>query len=691
MECLNPVRAVLLCLVLYGSLARADEGMWTFDHFPAATVADRYGVTTDARWLDHLRAASVRLTSGCSASVVSKDGLVLTNHHCVVDCVQTMSTAGRNYVAQGFLTRSRAEEQKCPGMQAEVLRDIAEVTPEVTAAIAAAGKRDVVKARDAAIAALEERSCKDQPEARCEVVTLYQGGQYKLYKYRKYSDVRLVFAPEFAVSFFGGDPDNFNFPRFCLDSAFVRLYEGGKPAAVADWLEWRRSAPQAGEPVFVSGNPGATSRMDTLAQLDLRRDWRQPTLLLIWAELRGRLLQYSAQGPEQARTATDLLFRIENSYKGFYGRERALMDPEFYAVKVREERELRARVAASPTLAKEVGDPWAEISRATDRYHEIYHKRLLLESMAGAYSQLYRSAVTLVRGAEERAKPSGDRLREYSDTSLPLLEAELLDPRPVYPDIERITLELALLKAREYLTVDSPEVRTLLGRESPQQLAGRLVGGSRLGEAKVREQLWKGGQTAIAASDDPMIRFVRATDANARAVRQSYEQDVEGPVTRATERIARARFAVYADALYPDATFTLRLSFGSVQGWTYQGRSVAPVTNFGGLYERATGVEPFALPKRWLEAKGRIDPATPLDLSATVDIIGGNSGSPLVDASGRVLGAIFDGNIHSLGGDFGYDGRLNRAVAVSSVAITTALRKVYGVEQLADELEGAPR
>ncbi len=667
--------------------AHADEGMWTFDHFPASKVNARYGFAPDEAWLDQVRNSAVRLTSGCSASVVTKDGLVLTNHHCVVACEQTMSTAEQDYVAQGFLTHARTEERQCPGMQAEILRQISDVTQRVQSAIAAGDPKEAIKSRDAATAKIADEACQGDATSRCQVISLYQGGQYKLYKYRKYSDVRLVFAPEFAISFFGGDPDNFNFPRYCLDSAFVRLYENGQPAQTATHLKWRRDAPAAGEVVFVAGNPGSTSRLDTRSQLEMQRDWEIPVRQLVRSELRGRLSEYSQLGAEQKRTAGETLFFVENSFKAYYGQERALLDSAFFARLAAQKNELRSRVAANAQLAAQIGDPWKQIDAAIESYQQIYLAHDFLEERAGSISRLFQYARTLVRGGVERTKPSSERLREYAESDLPLLEKELLDPQPVYPDLERIGLTLWLSKTREYLTVDNPLVRHLLGTESPQALAERLVFGTHLADPKVREALWRGGAPAVETSDDPLIRFVRATDADARALRTRYEQEVEGPITRGQEKLARARFKVYGESVYPDATFTLRLSYGSVQGWTYHGETVTPFTNFGGLYARATGSEPFRLPQRWLDAKSRIDPRTPLDVSTNNDIIGGNSGSPLIDREGRVVGAIFDGNIHSLGGDFGFDPRLNRSVAVLTAAIGAALRNVYELPALADELE----
>lgn len=688
MRALPVLFATLLAGLLPGAPARADEGMWTYDHFPAASVQARYGVATDARWLAHLQGASVRLSSGCSGGIVSAAGLLVTNQHCVLACVQGASAAGRDYVADGFLSRRREEERACPGLEAQVLQSITDVTARIDRAAAAAGGAELPRARRAAIDALEAEACRDRPDALCEVVALYGGSRFDLYRYRVYGDVRLVFSPELGVSFFGGDLDNYNFPRYCLDSAFLRLYAAGRPAATPDYLRWRTAPPRPGEAVFVSGHPGSTSRQLTTAELAMQRDWFIPTRQLVRAELRGRLLQYAAGGPEQARVATDTLFDVENKFKWFYGRGRALADPQFFALKQREEDALRTAVAADPALAAATGNPWGEIAAAIDRYREIFLRHEFLEARAGSVSDLYHDAVLLVRAAAERERPSGERLAEYAEARLPLLEKQLLEVREFYPDIERIGLELWLAKASEYLSPDSPEVRALVGGETPAQVAARLVGGTRLADPAQRAALWHGGRAAVEASDDPLIRFVRANDAAARAVRQDFERGVEGPIAAAAQRIARARFAAYGETVYPDATFTLRLTFGQVAGWREQGREVAPLTDFGGLYARATGAGAFALPSRWRAAQARIDPRTPLDFVATFDTANGDSGAPVVDGDGRLLGVAFDGNLHSLGGEYGYDGRDNRGIAVTSVAITSALRRVYGLEALADELDG---
>ena len=680
--------ALLLAAGLGAANARAEEGMWTFDNFPAAAVKAKYGVTIDRPWLDHVRGAAVRLSIGCSASVVSGQGLVLTNHHCVADCAQNLSTPQTDYISQGFSAPARRDEKLCPGMQAEILLSIADVTDRVSNAFVGKTGREYLQARDAEVAAIEKAACagKEATE-RCQVITFYQGGQYKLYTYRKYSDVRLVFAPEFQMAFFGGDPDNFNFPRYDLDFSFLRLYENGQPAVTPDHLSWNPAPPRPGEPVFVAGNPGTTNRLLTADQLVSLRSFVLPDTLLQFSEIRGRYLRFAAESAEHARIVNHDLFGTENSFKALRGQFQALNDDRFIASKREADAALKAKVAADPSLRAATGDPWAEIARVQPRRAALYDAFTLLEGRAGYGSELFRYARALVRAAEERPKPNGERLPEYTDSRLPLLQKTLLDATPIETEVERLDLEFWLAKLREYMTADAPETRAMLGRDSPEALADRLSR-SKLGDPAVRQALWTGGLAAIQASEDPMIRYVLQTDGAAREVRRTYEAEVSGPTDRAQEAIAKARFAAYGTSVYPDATFSLRLSYGAVEGWTYQGRTVEPFTRLGGLYERATGQPPFDLPQRWVDARARLALDTVFDISTSNDIIGGNSGSPLINGRGEVIGAVFDGNIHSLGGAYGYDGAVNRAVAVSTAAISEALTKVYERQDLVRELAG---
>ena len=588
---------------------------------------------------------------------------------------------GTDYVANGILVDDRKAERTCPGQQAEIVTAIVDVTPRVKAAIGDATGLALTKARDAAISGIESEGCADKATTRCQVVTLYGGGQYKLYKYRKYSDVRLVFAPEYAIGQFGGDPDNFNFPRYGLDAAFLRLYENGKPLVTPQHLKWAARAPIPGELVFVAGNPGSTSRLLTQSQLAFRRDVQIPATLLYLSELRGRLIGAMIGDAEKTRTGGEELFRLENSFKVYVGQEQSLLDPPFAAKLAASERDLRAKAAGNAA----VGDPWASVDAATAAHRAIYAPYTWLETRA-EQPALLKYARQIVRAAEERPKPSTDRLPDYGDSRLPLLEKTVTDSKPVYPWLEELETSYYLSKAREALTADDPRVKVLLGRDSPETVAHRLVSGTKLADPAVRKALWDGGLAAVRASDDPMIRFVLETDPQARAVRQRYLAEVEGPTAAAQSKLAQARFAAYGDTLYPDATFTLRLSYGTVTGWKEGEHDIAPTTNFAGLYDRATGQEPYALPARWLEAKGRLNPATVFDFSTSNDVIGGNSGSPVVARDLSVIGALFDGNIHSLGGSFGYDPMLNRSVVVSTGAVQEALAKVYRANTLLKEL-----
>jgi hypothetical protein len=662
------------------SAAQADEGMWTFDAFPAAKMRADYGWAPDQPWLDHVRAAAVRLTGGCSASFVSSDGLILTNHHCAIDCLQNLSTAKNDLVANGFTAGARERERMCPGQQAEVVTAIADVTPQVKAAIGSATGQAAVKAQDAKIAEIETAGCPDTKDTRCQVVKLYGGGQYKLYTYHKYSDVRLVWAPEFQAAFFGGDPDNFNFPRYALDASFLRAYENGKPAATPDHLQFNPRAPVDGEATFVVGNPGGTERLATLDQLAFQRELALPVTIATNSELRGRLLSAMESSPVKAREGADTLFGIENSLKVYIGRGKALDDPAFMKTLADAEAALRARSAGDPSL----GDPWAAIAGADQAYRNLY---LANRFVTPRNSDLYGYALRLVRAAEERTKPNSERLPAYTESRLPLLEKEVLDPEPIYPWLETLMLEWSLSKAREYLGADDPDTKLLLGRESPEGLAARLVKGTRLASPAVRKALWAGGKAAIDASTDPMIVYARRLDARQRELQQLYNARYDAPVTAAQAKLSQARFAAYGNTLYPDATFTLRISYGKVLSWIERGQQVPTRTTMAGAFSRATGAQPFKLANAFAANAARIDKTVVYDFVTTNDIIGGNSGSPVLDRSGTVIGAAFDGNIHSLGGDYGYDPLLNRTVVVSMAAVEEALKHIYPAPALLAELE----
>lgn len=668
--------------------ARADEGMWTFDAFPAAKMQAKYGFAPDQAWLNRVQQSAVRLTSGCSASFVTGTGLIMTNWHCVSDCVANLSSADKDYGLNGFLAATLVDEKACPGMEAEVLVSITDVTAKVKAATEGVALANVAQVRSVAISRLEDEACAgtDKEKFKCDIISLFRGGQYKVYKYRTYKEVRLVFSPENAMGFFGGDPDNFNFPRFNLDGAFLRAYENGAPITTAAFLPWTTQTPKEDDIVFVAGNPGSTERLRTTSQLKFQRDYVLNTRQLIRSELRGRLVEYRTKGPEQKRSAEDQLFGVENSYKAQYGQQRALMDPQFFAIKEREEAELKRRVRASPALRRDIGDPWSEIDAALIIQRELFLQNEFLEARAGSISSLYGIARQLVRMANERAKPAAERLAGYSDSGLANIERQILTEVPVYKDQEVIGLELWLSKAREFLTADDPAIKRLLGAQSPEGLAARAIAGTKLDQKAERQALITGGKAAIDASTDPLIVLARRAETDARAINVRMNQQVNGQISRAAERIAKARFAVYGNSVYPDATFTLRLSYGVVKGWTYGGVVVPPTTTIAGYYERGTGEFPFVVAPSWVAARTSLDMTVPFNISTTNDIIGGNSGSPLIDRQGRIVGAAFDGNIHSLGGNYAYDERLNRTVSVTTAAMTEALTKVYKADRLVAEL-----
>ena len=663
--------------------AHAEEGMWTIDAFPADTMAKEYGWSPDQKWLDRVRDSAVRLTGGCSASFVSGEGLILTNHHCVASCVQNNSTEANDLLNKGFIAALRAQELKCPGQQAEVVTLIKDVTADVKGAIGTSTGEALTKARDARIAELEKAGCTDAATTRCQVISLFGGGQYKLYTYRKYSDVRLVWAPEDRAATFGGDPDNFNFPRYSLDASFLRAYENGKPVKSPVFLKWNPRNPQAGEATFVVGNPGSTSRLYTMSQIAYEREVRLPVIVTTFSELRGRLIAKMQESPEKYREGLDELNGLENSLKVYIGRVKALGDPAFVKRLADAEIELRARSAGNAAI----GDPWSDIDAAMVAARETYIARNFINPSSGLFGYAQR----LVRAADERAKPNGERLPGYTDSALPLLEKQVLDEEPVYPWLEQLTLEWSLSKAREYLGADDADTKLLLGKESPEQLAARLITGTRLGDPAVRKALWEGGAAAIAASSDPMIIYARQLDARSRELTRIGNARVNGPLAGAGAKLTSARFAAYGDKLYPDATFSLRISYGRVAGWTERGAAVPPVTTLGGTFDRATGNEPFDLAPGFAANQARIDKAAVYNFVTTNDITGGNSGSPVIARDGSVIGAAFDGNIHSLGGNYGYDGTLNRTVVVSTAAVQEALRTIYPAPALVAELAGKKR
>jgi hypothetical protein len=668
--------------------ARADEGMWLFNNPPQRILREQHGFEAGDAWLVHLQRASVRFNCGGSGSFVSSQGLVLTNHHVGADALQKLSSPAKDYVKDGFYAPTRAAEIRCVDLELNVLQNIEDVTARINTAVPpGADAAAAMQARRAAMNTAEKESL-DQTGLRSDVVTLYQGGAYHLYRFKKYTDVRLVFAPEQQIAFFGGDPDNFEYPRFDLDICLFRVYEDGQPAKVEHYLKWSDAGIQDGDLTFVSGHPGHTDRSNTVAHLEFLRDRVFPYSLNKLRRWEVLLKTYSDRSDENLRRAQDDLFGVQNSRKARLGGLAGLQDPAVLNVKREQEAALRRAVDANPTLKNASGSAWEDIAAAIKIWRDLLRDYDVLEGGAAFHSDLFRVARTLLRLADETAMPNADRLREYRESNLDSLRQQLFSEAPIYEDLEIVKLADSLGMLLE-LAGEHALVRRVLAGQSPQQRAAALVRGCTLRDVAVRQKLAAGGSQALAASADPMLELARLIDGPAREVRKRYEEQVEEPLRQAYAKIARARFGLYGTKVYPDATFTLRLAFGTVRGYEEFGQPIPPWTTFAGLYQRSAdhgNRGPFALPPRWQERKERLDLSVPFNFVSTADIIGGNSGSPVVNRRGEFVGIIFDGNLPSLVWDFVYTDKIGRALAVDSRAIIEALRKVYDAQPLVDEL-----
>jgi hypothetical protein len=671
--------------------AAADEGMWLFNAFPKDKTKAKYGFSPSQDWLDHLRLSSVRFNNGGSGSFVSADGLTFTNHHVGAKCLQELSTAQRDYMKMGFYARTREEEARCPDLELNVLREIEDVTARVHGAeklgMSAA---EIGKTQRAAMSTIEQE-CASKTGLRCDVVKLYAGGLYHLYKYKKYTDVRLVFAPEFDIAFFGGDPDNFNYPRYDLDIAFFRIYENDKPAKLEHYLKWSKTGMREGDLVFVSGNPGGTDRNQTVAQLDFLREVEYPFLVESLKERIAMLQKFSAPSGEHARKAQRDLFSFENAIKAYSGEYDGIKDKQLIDRKAAEERALRQFVAADPKLKAEVGAAWEEIERSVKVQREIFFPSLFLERRAGFRGTLNRIARDLVRLAAERQKPNSDRLREYRESALDSLKQTLLSTAPVYKDLETAIFAHSLAEMQRRLGNSHAVVKQVLGGKSPEEAASELIAGTKLDDVAVRQQLWEGGAAAVNASTDPLIVLMRNIDPEARAVRRRYDDEVDAVERKNGTLLAKARFAKYGLSMSPDATFTLRLSYGAIKGYRENGKNVPYFTTLSGTFERAAkqgNKPPYQLPESWMKNQRRLQLKTAFNFVSTADIIGGNSGSPVVNREGEVVGIVFDGNIQTMMWNFMYDDAQARAVSVDGRGIMEALPKVYDAEALVNELTG---
>jgi hypothetical protein len=665
----------------------AEEGMWTFDNPPLKQLAAKYNFHPTQAWLDHLRLASVRLNDGGSGSFVSPNGLLLTNHHVARGQLQKNSTAERDYLRDGFYAATPDAEMKSADLEVNVLVGMEDVTARVQSAAKGIGDQaKALKARDATIAAIEKES-KDKTGLRSDVVSFYQGGEYWLYTYKAYTDVRLVFAPEQQAAFFGGDPDNFTYPRYDLDMALFRVYDNGKPLRTDNFLKWSAKGAAPGELIFVSGHPGSTERDDTVAQLLMERDVRGPAVTEYFQRRIATAQAFAAQGPEQARLVGSTIFGLQNSLKVYLGRGEALADPAILAKKQADENEFRAKVNANKEWKKAYGKAWDEIARAEEKVKPEIKGQLFRRTD----SRLFTLAVQIVQYVAEIKKPDGERLPQYHDAGLDTLKFQLLSPAPIYPSTEKLFMAAALKLCQEKLGKNDAFAQALLQGGDVDATVNALVDGTKMADPAFRKSLLDGGEAAVAASTDPMIVAARRVDPILRESNRRIRDTISSVLTPAGEKLGKARFLVYGKDAYPDATFTLRLSYGTVEGYPYNGTIAPPFTTFYGLYDRAASFSnkpPFDLTAKEAAGRHKLDLSTPLDFVSTGDIIGGNSGSPVVNRDGELVGLIFDGNIESLAGDFVYDGAKNRAVAVHSSGMIEGLRKLYGTSALADELEG---
>jgi hypothetical protein len=668
--------------------ADADEGMWLFNQPPRKQLKEKYGFNPTEAWLEHLQKSAVRFNSGGSGSFVSAGGLVMTNHHVGADCLHKLSTADKDLIATGFHARTRDEEIKCVDLELNVLENTEDVTDRVNAAVKPGMDAASAQTARRAVRNTIEKESFDKTGLRSDVVTLYHGGRYHLYRYQKYTDVRLVFAPEKDIAFFGGDPDNFEFPRYDLDVCFFRVYQDGKPLNREHYLSWSKAGAVEEELIFVAGHPGRTDRLNTVAHLEFLRDRVFPNTLNTLRRREVLLKTFADRGLENARRAQDELFGYQNSRKARLGGLEGLQNPAIMEAKRKAERNLRQAVAADPKL-RDARDAWDEVSTALSAWGQIYTDYELYERGTAFNTELFAIARMLVRLADESAKPNADRLREYAEAGLDSLKQKLFSEAPVYLDLETIKLGDSLSYLMERAGAENPFVKQIMADMSPSGRAAQLISGTKLSDVKFRKQLADGGRAAIESSDDPMIALARTVDGPARKIRKTYEDKVEEPLRQAYAKIAKARFAIEGENTYPDATFTLRLAYGQVKGYEDQGQRVPAWTTMGGTFRHAAAhgsVPPFQLPPKWLADKDKINPDTPFNFVSNADIIGGNSGSPVVNRAGEVVGIIFDGNIQSLVLDFVYTDQQARAISVHSSAIIEALRKIYDAKDLADEL-----
>jgi len=688
----QPFAATVSAALLGTSLLiplQADEGMWLFNRPPNELLKSKYGFEATHDWLEHVQQSSVRFNNGGSGEFVSADGLVMTNHHVGTDCMQKLGSTGRDYLTTGFMAKTREEEPRCADLELNVLMQIEDVTDRVNAAVTPQMDTSAAeKARRAVINTIEKESL-DKTGLRSDVVALYNGGEYDLYRYKKYTDVRLVFAPEKDIAFFGGDPDNFEYPRYDLDICFFRVYENNQPARIKHYLKWSPQGAKDGELIFVSGHPGRTERLDTVRHLESLRDQTYPHILNVLRRSEVLLRTYSERSSENARRAHEDLFSIENSRKAILGMLAGLQDPSIMSKKAGDEQALRAAVKKDAKLERAYGDAWDQVATSIHTSEEIYRDYSLLEAAQAFDSNLFEYARTLVRLAEETTKPNAERLREYSEAGLESLRLELFSPAPIYDDLEKVKLADSLSLLVETLGANNEIVRQVLAGSSPRKRAAELIERCTLKDVNARKQLAEAGRNGIDASKDPMIQLAKLVDPEARRLRKIRDEQVREVQRQAYAKIAKARFAVFGTGQYPDATFTLRLAFGVNKGYQEGTERLPWTTTLGGAYKHSEDHKnqpPFALPHSWFEHRNEINSNTPLNFVNTADIIGGNSGSPVINKNAELVGIIFDGNLESLVLDYIYTEDQARALAVHSSGILEALRKIYQANALVNEL-----
>ena len=690
---MRALRTVLAaCAVLGGPMtALSDEGMYLPNDPPRGPLKAKYGFDLSDEFVKKMMLASVRFGTA-SGGFDSPDGLVVTNHHVGSDAIQKLSTKDRDLMRDGYYAKTRADELKCPDVELNVLQSVEDVTAKVNAAVKPEMKpAEAASARRAVMSEIEKESAA-ATGLRSDVVTLYQGGLYHLYRYKKYTDVRLVFCPEAGIAAFGGDVDNFEYPRHGLDVAFFRAYENGAPAKTPHYFKWSADGPKADDLVVVTGHPGTTNRLETLAKIKHRRDVTLPYTLARLRALEAALTQYGEESPEQRRRAANDLHRVANSRKAFAGQLQGLLDPGIMKQKEISELQLRGLVPTTHTpFAPDRQQHWERIAAAQQTLRSFEKEYQLLETGHAFYSDLFTQARHLVRLADELPKKNPDRLREYRDSNLDSLKLTLFSPAPLYPDLERRKLQASLTFLAEQLGGEHPAVVNVLAGKNPANRAAELVAGTKLSDVAERKKLFDGGKSAVTASGDPLVTLAAAIDAEARAVRKRYEDEVEEPERQAYAEIAKVRFHAYGKTVPPDATNTLRIAYGTVKGYEVDGTALPFHTTFDSLFEKSAalgGADPFALPPRWRDGKAKLDLATPFDFVSTADTIGGNSGSPVLNRAGELVGVNFDRNRHGLVRNFVYTDVQARHIAVHSRAVLEALRKLYDAGPLVKELGG---